>query len=171
MAYIFDCKSAQDTECERRAMPVAVDRGGCTAVPVDQQAHLGAPSYAYTYRWARRKTVKMHASIWKEISGAVTMHSRYYSTLTVVASPAPHAMNQLRPAQTITNSCNRLATSHPPQDSPSCCEMRRTASSMPSQSANILVTARARKGGSNAMSRTSQCDRNSGRLEPNGPTQ
>ena len=49
------------------------------------------------------------------------------------------------------SSCNRLAPSHS-----GCCEMRRTASSMPPQSENILVTARARKGGINAMSRNVQ---------------
>ena len=153
---------AQGTESKRRACPMAVHRGGrALAVSVDQQAHLG--SLGYTDRWARRTTVDVHAVGWKVAFAGIHGRYSYSDCLTCTAYHGE--------AAPLTNLCNRLAPSHPPQVSSGCCEMRRTASSMPSQSENILVTARARNGGSNTMPRTEQCVRNSGRLKQNGPTQ
>ena len=64
----------------------------------------------------------------------------------------PHLHQTSRGNYACSKLCHNLAPSYPPQAFPSCCELRRTASSMPSQSENTFVTARARIGGSEAMS-------------------
>ena len=67
-------QSAQDTESERMAISISVDRGGLArAVPVDQQAHLGG--LGYTDRWARWATVGVHAVGSKGIFA--TMHGHF----------------------------------------------------------------------------------------------